>query len=68
MRQPRIYGAWAGNAGGVKEDERLCITSVRDKRNYISHQCPRKRGHGKDGLYCKQHGEIYEHRTDEGAQ
>jgi len=52
----RIYGSWAGNPTGHKEDVTRCIESVYgNERGAIPHQCDRKRGHGEDGLYCKQH-------------
>ncbi len=55
-RELKVYGVWAGNSRGVKEDETMCVKTVHDT-GYLSHgrQCSRKRGHGKDGLYCKQH-------------
>lgn len=51
--EERIYGKWGGNPQGVKEDTQKCIASIWSA--YVNHQCPRPRGHGKDGLYCKQH-------------
>lgn len=50
------YGQWAGNPMGQREDPVRCIKEVwpQDGRS-IPYQCLRKRGHGKDGLYCKQH-------------
>lgn len=52
----RRYRVWAGCPGGIKEDTTRCICSVRDQgRSPLSSQCSRKRGHGPDGLYCKQH-------------
>lgn len=59
----RVYGQWAGNSKGVLEDQTRCIESVMD--NYIGRQCGRKRGFGKDGLYCKQHAKY--HPADEGG-
>lgn len=53
MDEPRRYGQWAGNERGVAEDPKRCIEAVMD--GYHQKQCARKRGHGKDGLYCKQH-------------
>lgn len=51
----RVYAQWAGNEKGVPEDETRCIEVVWPTRGMIPHQCRRKRGHGKDGLYCRQH-------------
>jgi hypothetical protein len=55
----RIYGTWAGNPAGHKEDVSLCIESVCEPgRGGMIHQCYRKRGHGEGGLYCKQHDPV----------
>lgn len=51
----RIYGEWAGNPRGVLENIERCIEGVFSPRSYIEHQCTKQRGHGADGLYCKQH-------------
>lgn len=52
----RIYGEWAGNPKGAPEDKTRCIKEVWPTTDgWIPHQCRRKRGYGKDGLYCKQH-------------
>lgn len=55
----RRYGKWAGNLKGWLEDEECCIARVYDSEDWINHQCRRARGHGKDGLYCKQHAKKY---------
>lgn len=60
----RIYANWAGNPKGIKEDLTRCIESVFSESDYISGQCSRKRGHGPDGLYCKQHGKKEEERRE----
>ena len=52
----RVYGEWAGNPSGHKENMTQCIASVFRHGGYIAAQCSRRRGHGPDGLYCKQHG------------
>ncbi len=36
-----------------REDKTLCIESIWNK--FYNYQCSRKRGYGKQGLYCKQH-------------
>jgi hypothetical protein len=52
----RRYGAWAGRPQGTAEDLTCCVVSVHDgSRGSVGRQCNRKRGHGPDGLYCKQH-------------
>ena len=41
-----------------EENTELCISSVCPSEGFGAfhqHQCSRKRGFGKDGLYCKQH-------------
>ena len=50
----RRYGNWAGNPLGTPEDPIRCIEEIFPNigNNY---QCQRKRGYGRDGLYCKQH-------------
>jgi hypothetical protein len=53
----RIYG-WHK----TPEDPTRCIESVHNRYSG-SYQCSRKRGHGPDGLYCKQHGRIEEERV-----
>ena len=49
----RIYNQWGGNPKGTPEDISRCIEEVWSSMH--GYQCRRKRGHGKDGLYCKQH-------------
>lgn len=52
----RRYRKWAGNPKGNKENTGFCIAVVHDTgHSPLSHQCNKKRGHGPDGLYCKQH-------------
>ena len=41
-------------------DETRCIEQVWS--DFRQHQCYKKRGHGRDGLYCKQHAKIHEER------
>ena len=53
----RRYGFWAGNPKGYPENVTHCIEDVYPpgRHSMIPYQCARKRGHGKTGLYCKQH-------------
>lgn len=52
----RRYGKWGGNPKGHKEDQGCCVAEVgMGDRWPIGRQCARKRGHGPDALYCKQH-------------
>ena len=57
VKGERRYGCWAGNPEGVAEDKARCIEQVYngDYGGIRFRQCFRTRGHGKDGLYCKQH-------------
>ena len=65
MKQRR-YGIWNGNPQGHPEQIGKCIETVNSGGSgfdsYIGRQCSRKRGHGPDGLYCKQHGKRAEDR------
>lgn len=49
----RRYGEWAGNPRGFPENLALCVHEVFS--GWYGRQCTRRRGHGLDGLYCKQH-------------
>lgn len=54
----RRYNRWAGNPGGHREDTSRCIVEVTpNTMGGFAHaqQCSRARGHGPDGLYCRQH-------------
>lgn len=55
MTDERRYGQWAGRSKGTREDPTKCIAEVWPSSGWIPYQCTRKRGHGPDGLYCKQH-------------
>ena len=46
----RTYNKCALNPKGNPEDPTRCIESV-SSDGWLSHQCSRKRGHGKEGLY-----------------
>lgn len=59
----RVYGQWAGDIAGVKEDKRRCIKAIYIRMAFYNHQCSRKRGYGKDGLYCRQHAK--DHHNEE---
>ena len=54
----RVYAAASGYPNGVPENTSCCITKVYAFLEYV--QCSRKRGHGRDGLYCWQHGKTVE--------
>lgn len=63
----RRYGDWRGNPGGSPEDITHCIEAIVRDNNWWTSQCSRKRGHGKDGLYCKQHAKQYPEAPDENT-
>ena len=51
----RIYGTWAGNPGGNKENVNHCQADV-PRGFMLFGQCSRNRGHGEGENFCKQHG------------
>jgi hypothetical protein len=56
----RRYGVWGGCPMGQAEDPTRCTEEVWSRENtWYPHQCSRKRGHGPDGLYCKQHAKQH---------
>ena len=56
----RRYGVWNGCPKGKPEDPTHCIEEVwLSGSSWIPYQCSRKRGHGPDGLYCKQHAKKH---------
>ena len=59
MNEEEVYGKSAMNPKGIKVDPTRCVKSVADCGGWHVYQCARKRGHGKDGKYCKQHGKKH---------
>ena len=55
----RRYGVWVGSPGGVPENVGRCIEVVYPQEQWATRQCLRRRGHGEDGLYCKQHAKRH---------
>ena len=50
------YGAWAGNPiGDTPNPSRCCVEVSMEPGGFFYGQCSRKRGHGPEGAYCKQH-------------
>jgi hypothetical protein len=49
------FGQWAGNPKGIAERKTDCIAEVHDSPSFLFYQCSRKRGHGPNGEFCKQH-------------
>ena len=50
----RMYDA-NSYSKGVPEDKTKCVAEVQDFTGWHLWQCSRKRGHGPNGEYCKQH-------------
>lgn len=59
MSEQRRYGQWGGNPKGDPENVTCCVATVTTDGRWIGQQCSRPRGHGKDGLYCKQHAKRH---------
>jgi hypothetical protein len=49
------YGEWGGNPSGNRPLPDRCAHEVYDGMTRIFSQCARKRGHGPEGAFCKQH-------------
>jgi len=63
MIMGRIYGQWAGDPQGKKEDPKRCIEEVWPQiGRWNPYQCSRKRGFGPNRLYCKQHAKKQENK------
>lgn len=55
-RYPKHYGLVTGLRTGTAPDFTRCCVEVSGHQMWANyHQCTRKRGHGPDGAYCKQH-------------
>lgn len=54
----RRYANWAGNPKGIAEDLDCCVETVYGKGRFVPGQCSRKRGHGPNGEFCKQHAKA----------
>jgi hypothetical protein len=55
------YGVWAGNNQGHKPDLDRCAAEVpHNPGGWYTVQCGRKRGHGPEGAFCKQHAKKHE--------
>jgi hypothetical protein len=57
MDELRKYNGDLGRV--MREDTSRCVQSVPTCNGWHEKQCSRKRGYGKDGLYCKQHAKRY---------
>ena len=58
----RRYGRWAGNPEGVPENEANCVQELYNRNDWHFYQCSRKRGHGPNGEYCRQHAKWHDKR------
>lgn len=56
----RKYDCWAGNPKGTEENINNCVAEVYfyDGFGHFN-QCKRRRGFGKDNLYCKIHSKKF---------
>jgi len=45
----------SGMSYTVQEKADRCVQRIYGRRGLITWQCPRKRGHGPDGRFCKMH-------------
>jgi hypothetical protein len=54
---PKAYGRWTGRPAGIPPDHARCCVEVSSRGSGWASfaQCARKRGHGPDLAYCKQH-------------
>ena len=69
IKGERRYGCWAGDPEGNPEDKDRCVAEAYDRSGFGHfYQCLRKRGHGPDGLYCKQHAKMVEKEKRDGTQ
>jgi len=60
--KPRMYG----RQNDTPEDPTLCVERVHG--HWCWNQCSRKRGHGPDGLRCKQHANVIQKRIDDAEE
>lgn len=57
----RVYGKHhTMGRKGTPEDPANCIAEVECPLSKRFYQCTRKRGHGHNGNFCKQHGKLLE--------
>lgn len=54
------YGQWAGSPNGSATNKNGCAEQVWPKGQWHSSQCARKRGHGPEEAFCKQHAKRFE--------
>lgn len=68
----RVYAFWHDKPEGEAEDVTRCIAEVQDTRGRSVNamfrwfrQCSRPRGHGPNGLFCRQHATPRRPRDNE---
>ncbi len=52
------YGEWSGHPKGVAADPERCAYEI--WTDWRSSQCLRKRGHGPEKAFCKQHAKQFD--------
>jgi hypothetical protein len=52
------YGVCAEQPNGVAEDKERCSKEILSYGSRKLRQCWKRRGHGENGLYCKQHAKM----------
>ena len=57
--KPRLYG----RHNDEPADPMLCVEQV--CTNWVFNQCSRKRGHGEEGLQCRQHAKVSQKRKQD---
>ena len=59
VEHPKEY--YGGNSWqkGSKYFPNRCAAEVYSSAGWSSYQCSRRKGHGKDGLFCKQHAKQF---------
>ncbi len=51
----RRYGKWAGCPAGHAEYAECCAMEISSFHGWYGQQCSRKRGHGPNDEFCRQH-------------
>lgn len=65
----RRYHCWAGEPDGYPENPLNCIVSVPEGgRSCLSRQCKKKRGQGRNGLFCGIHAKQDSKRPFQGIK
>jgi hypothetical protein len=62
----RRFGCWAVNPKGEAENPLNCIAEVKGV-GWLSKQCGRRRGHGRNGTLCYHHAHSFRFNSQEGS-